>query len=136
MGPDDVTKVTAPQSLAQTATAAGTAAAASAADALAVAAANAAKPGASSTEFKATIATIALSAGLAALKVFAVVPGPWTLPAGLALVAITATTAAYSISRGSVKKAALAGAAAVAAAAVRPARVAPDQADDPPNSAA
>lgn len=128
MGSEEITKVSAPPSLSDAVKSAGQAAAAGAADAVAAAAANAAKPGAQSTEFKATVATIVLSGLLAGLKVFAVLPGPWTVPAGIALVALTATSAAYSVSRGNVKKAALAGAAAMAAAAVRP--PAPATADD------
>jgi hypothetical protein len=104
--------------LSEAATAAGQAAATTAAAAIAAAATNAAKPGAKTTEFKATVVSVALGALLAGLKVFSVIPGPWTLPAGLALVAITVGTGAYTLSRGSVKKAALAGAAAVAVAAV------------------
>jgi hypothetical protein len=108
MGTEEITKVTMPKtaSLKETARTAGQAA-------------DAAKPGHTTTEFKATVGAIALGALLAGLKVFAVVPGPWTLPAVLGLVAITAGTSAYTVSRGSVKKAALAGAAAVAVAAVR-----------------
>lgn len=98
---------------------AGDAAASVALTAIAEAAANAAKPGGATTEFKATAGAIALTALVAGLKVFAILPGPWTLPAALGLVAITAGTAAYTLSRGSVKKAALAGAAAVAAAAIQ-----------------
>jgi hypothetical protein len=130
MSSEEITKVGTPVGLAEAARSAGQAAAAGAADALAAAAANAAKPGASSTEFKATIGSIALAAGLAALKAFALVPGPWTLPAALVLVGVTASSAAYSLSRGSVKKAALAGAAAVAAAAMRPAPAPATSADD------
>jgi hypothetical protein len=128
MGTEEITRVTLPPpaaTLAATAKTAGAAAAAVAVDALATAAVNAAKPGASSTEFKATMGAIAITALLAGLKVFAVIPGPWTLPAVLSLVAITAGTSAYTLSRGSVKKAALAGAAAVAVAAVR--GMAPDE---------
>jgi uncharacterized membrane protein len=122
MGTEEITKVTAPTSLKDAAKTAGQAAAVVAVDALAVAATNAAKPGGSTTEFKATIGAIAFTALLAGLKVFAVIPGPWTLPAVLSLVAVTAATSAYTLSRGSVKKAALAGAAAVAVAVVKPPR--------------
>jgi hypothetical protein len=128
MGSEEITKVTAPPTLAAAAKVAGQAAAAGAADAVAAAALNAARPGAQSTEFKATVGTIVLTGVVAGLKAFAVIPGPWTLPVVLALAGISAASGAYAISRGSVKKAALAGAAAVAAAAVRPA--APPTDDD------
>jgi hypothetical protein len=137
MGTEDITAVSSPQ-LAAVAKLAGNAAASSAADAVAAAAANAAKPGGQSTEFKATIAAVALTGAVAGLKVFALIPGPWTVPAVLALAGIYATTAAYSLSRGSVKKAALAGAAAVVAAAVRPppaARAVVVENDPPPTGA-
>ena len=62
------------------------------------------------------------------------IPGPWTIPAVLSLVAVTAAASAYTISRGSVKKAALAGAAAVAVAVVKtapaPARITDDDPTD------
>jgi hypothetical protein len=98
--------------------AAGEAAAAAGAHAsiLAVSAAatNAAKPGGSSSEFKATIAGIALTGALAALHVLSVLPGPWMVPA----LAISAAVAAgsYALSRGNVKAAALQAAGAAAAA--------------------
>jgi len=99
--------------------AAGQAAAAAGAHATAVAvsaaATNAAKAGGKSSELKATIGAIALTAGLAALHVLSVIPGPWMVPA-LALSAAIAA-GSYSLSRGNVKAAALAAAGAAAAAA-------------------
>jgi hypothetical protein len=98
---------------------AGQAAAAAGAHASALAvssaATNAAKPGSKSSELKATIGAIALTAGLATLHVLSVIPGPWMVPA-LALSAALAA-GSYSLARGNVKAAALAAAGAAAAAA-------------------
>jgi hypothetical protein len=110
MGTEDVTKVE--PTLGQVGKAAGIAAGTAVAQALAIAATNAAKKGTSTTEFKATVGAIAVGGIVAGLQVFAAIPGPWMLPAALGLVAISAGTGAYAISRGSVKKAALTGAAA------------------------
>jgi hypothetical protein len=117
MGTEDITKVSSHAALTETAKQAGLAAGAAAATAIAAAATNAAKKGTTTTEFKATVGAIVLSTAVAALNIFAFVPGPWMLPAALGLVAISAGTSAYSISRGSVKKAALAGASAAVTAA-------------------
>jgi len=117
MGTEDVTNPGVPLSLTPTAKQAGLAAAAAAAAAISSAAQNASKPGTSTTEFKTTVASIALAALVGGLHVFSSVPGPWMLPAVLGLVAISASSAAYSVSRGSVKKAALAGASAALSAA-------------------
>jgi hypothetical protein len=83
--------------------------------AISSAATNAAKPGGSSSELKATIGAIALTGGLAALHALSVIPGPWMVPA----LAISAAIAAgsYALSRGNVKAAALQAAGAAAAAA-------------------
>lgn len=112
---DEITKQT-PVTIEAAARAAGAAATATALTAIGDAAANAAKPGGSTTEFKATAGAIVLTALVAGLKVFAILPGPWTLPAAIGLAAVTAATASYSLSRGSVKKAALGAAAAVTSA--------------------
>ncbi len=117
VGTEDVTNPGLPQSLQPTAKQAGLAVTAAAATAIAAAAQNASKPGRSTTEFKTTLGSIVLAAVVGGLHVFSVVPGPWTLPAVLGLVAISAGSAAYTVSRGSVKKAALAGASAAVTAA-------------------
>jgi len=121
MGSEDVTKVTispAP-TLGQVGKAAGIAAATTVATALAAAATNAAKKGSTTTEFKATVGAIVVGGVVAGLQVFAAIPGPWMLPAALGLLGLSAGTAAYTISRGSVKKAALTGAAAALTGAVQ-----------------
>lgn len=115
MGSEDVTNPS--LSLTPTAKQAGLAATVAAATAIATAAQNAAKPGRSTTEFKTTVGSIVLAALVGGLHVFSVVPGPWMLPSLLGLVAISAGSAAYTVSRGSVKKAALAGASAAVTAA-------------------
>ena len=78
--------------------------------AVADAAANAAKAGGSSSEFKATLVGLGITALAAVLHALSVVPGPWMLPAiaGSAALAV----GAYAITRGTVKAAALAAAAA------------------------
>lgn len=105
--------------LRKSAIAAGQAAAAAGAHAAALAvssaATNAAKPGASSSELKATIVAIAMTGGLAALHALSVIPGPWMVPALAVSAAIAAGS--YALSRGNVKAAALQAAGAAAAAA-------------------
>jgi hypothetical protein len=71
------------------------------------AAANAGKPGAKSSEFKATLIAFALSAGFGALEALSHIPGPWQITAAV-IVAAAIASGAYSASRGKVKAAALA----------------------------
>ncbi len=133
VGTEDVTNPGLPQSLQPTAKQVGLAATVAAATAIATAAQNASKKGTSTTEFKATVASIALAALVGGLHVFSAVPGPWMLPAVVGLAAISATSAAYTLSRGNVKQAALAGAsAAVTAAAYSAGR--PADPDLPPET--
>ena len=93
------------KSAAEAAEAAAAAGAHAAAVAVSSAAVNAAKPGGKSSEMKATIAAIGVTAGVAALHALSVIPGPWMLPA----IALSAGIAAgsYAYSRGNVKAAAL-----------------------------
>ena len=107
MGSEDVT-VTGP-SPSSSAAAAGQAAL----GALVAGAINASKPGGQSSELKVTIVGIAASALIAGLHVFAAVPGPWMLPALIAIAGISIGSAAYSKSRGDVKAAALSAASGV-----------------------
>lgn len=83
--------------------------------AAAAAATNAAKAGASTSEFKLSIAALLWSAGLAALHALTAIPGPWQLPAVLGAAALGGA-AAYSNSRAKVKSAALGALAGVAGA--------------------
>jgi hypothetical protein len=78
--------------------------------------ANAAKPGASTSEFKVAIGSGLLIALATGLKAIAVVPGPLMLPA--IILAAAATAASYAVGRSTVKAAALSAAGAAVAAAV------------------
>jgi hypothetical protein len=95
----------------QASRAAATAAVTATVAAIQTAAVNAGKPGSKSSEFKVAIGGILVSALIAGLKVAAVIPGPWTLPAMVLSAGVTA--GAYALSRGQVKKAALDAASAV-----------------------
>jgi hypothetical protein len=70
------------------------------------AAANAAKRGGSSSEFKATMFAIAVSAAMGALDVLSHVPGPWQVTAAVIVGAATAA-GVYTAGRSKVKAAAL-----------------------------
>jgi hypothetical protein len=70
------------------------------------AAANAAKKGGSTSEFKATIFAIAVSAVVGALDVLSKTPGAWQIPAAVIVGAATAA-GVYTAGRSKVKAAAL-----------------------------
>lgn len=104
-----------PNIIADAAEAATAAAVAGAHQAIASAAKNAAGSGAYTSEFKVTLLSSALVGVGAGLKALAVIPGPWTIPAGILAVAVT--SASYALGRSAVKAAALNAAGTLASAA-------------------
>lgn len=72
----------------------------------AAAAANAAKKGGSSSEFKATMFAIAVSAAMGALDVLSHIPGPWQITAAV-IVGAAGAAGIYTAGRSKVKAAAL-----------------------------